>query len=385
MPEIEVETGPLSSRDHELLSDERTLEDGVALCLSGGGYRAMLFHLGTLLYLNSQALLPKIDRISSVSGGSITAGVLAHRWSRLTFVDGTATNFVDEVVTAVKGMASQTIDQGAVLSGLLLPGTSIGERVIRAYDKHLFGGDTLQAFPDRPRFVINATNVQSSALCRFSKPYIWDYQVGQVKNPTRRIAEAVAASSAFPPVLSPVRLKFKESDFTPGTGSGLQYKPYTTDLVLTDGGVYDNMGIETAWKRYRTILVSDAGAKTQPEKSPATNWAGHSLRINALIDNQVRSLRKRQVISSFLAKTREGSYWSIRGDIGEYRAKDTLPCPLAATTRLAATPTRLEALPDRTQNRIINWGFALADAAVRSWVYRDLPAPETFPLPGEVG
>ena len=62
---------------------DRALEPGIALCLSGGGYRAMLFHLGALWRLNHLGFLPRIARISSVSGGSITAGVLGMAWSRL--------------------------------------------------------------------------------------------------------------------------------------------------------------------------------------------------------------------------------------------------------------------------------------------------------------
>ena len=51
-------------------------EDGVALSLSGGGYRAMVFHVGALYRLNEIGLLGKLARVSSVSGGSITAGLL---------------------------------------------------------------------------------------------------------------------------------------------------------------------------------------------------------------------------------------------------------------------------------------------------------------------
>jgi NTE family protein len=381
-----VTPDPIASRDDELLPDEQQLEDGVALCLSGGGYRAMLFHLGTLTYLNSQGLLPKVDRISSVSGGSITAGVLGHRWSRLQFDNrGVAKNFDAEVVAPVKNLASTTIDERAIIIGILTPGVSISDRVMAAYDKHLFHGATLQDLPDRPRFVINATNVQSAALFRFSKPYIWDYRVGKIEKPKRKLSEAVGASSAFPPVLSPARLRFNTADFTPGTGDDLQREPFTTNVVLTDGGVYDNMGIETAWKRYRTILVSDAGGKTGAEADPHDDWARHALRINDIIDNQVRSLRKRQVISSFSAKTRLGAYWSIRGDMSDYHAPNRLPCPVTATSRLAATATRLKKLEDARQNEIINWGFALTDAAVRTFVYPQLPAPAAFPLPGGVG
>ena len=385
MPDDPTQPQPVASSDRELLPDEKGVPEGVALCLSGGGYRAMLFHLGTLLYLNSQGLLPRLDRISSVSGGSITAGVLGHRWSSLQFQNEKAANFDTEVVARIKKMASTTVDEKSVIIGLLTPGVSIADRVIAAYDKHLFDGATLQQLPDRPRFVFNATSVQSAALVRFSKPYIWDYRVGKIPNPTRRLSEAVAASSAFPPVLSPVRLRFSTADFEPGTGDDLQQNAYMENMILTDGGVYDNMGIETAWKRYRTILVSDAGAKTSPEKSPASDWAQHAVRINALIDNQVRSLRKRQLISSFAAKTREGAYWSVRGNISDYTAPATLPCPLPATTKLAETATRLKALPEETQNRLINWGFAIADAAIRSFVFKTLPPPGQFPLPGGIG
>ena len=54
-----------------LPGDDASPTAGTALCLSGGGYRAMLFHLGVLWRLNDAGMLPELDRISSVSGGSI--------------------------------------------------------------------------------------------------------------------------------------------------------------------------------------------------------------------------------------------------------------------------------------------------------------------------
>ena len=50
------------------------LEETIALCLSGGGYRAMIYHVGVLMRLNELGLLPRLREIASVSGGSITAG-----------------------------------------------------------------------------------------------------------------------------------------------------------------------------------------------------------------------------------------------------------------------------------------------------------------------
>jgi len=58
----------------------RKLEAGIGLCLSGGGFRAMLFHLGAFVRMNEMGLLPRLARVSSVSGGSIAAGALAVAW-----------------------------------------------------------------------------------------------------------------------------------------------------------------------------------------------------------------------------------------------------------------------------------------------------------------
>jgi NTE family protein len=368
--------------------DPKKPSKGIALCLSGGGYRAMLFHLGALWRLNELGHLRKLDRISSVSGGSITAGVLGLKWSKLAFgANGVAAAFDAEVAQPVRALAGKTIDEGSIVGGILLPG-SIGDKVADAYRRHLFGNATLQDLPaDPPRFVINATNVQTGALFRFSKPFAADYRVGMIKNPTTELAVAVAASSAFPPVLSPLRLEFPASAWT-ATGQpqeDLHREPYLTDVVLTDGGVYDNLGLETAWKRYDTILVSNGGGKMQPEEEPKGDWARHALRVNEVIDNQVRSLRVRQVIGAFEAKERKGAYWGIRTDIADYGLPDALPCPLEKTLALAQTKTRLKRLDAGVQERLINWGYAVCDAAIRRWVEPNAAKPGGFPYSSGIG
>jgi NTE family protein len=344
----------------------------------------MVFHVGVLWRLNEAGMLPTIDRVSSVSGGSITAGCLALNWSKLGFdaATGVAANFGDQIVAPIRGLAGRTVDEWSILGGVLTPGVSVGDKVAASYRKYLFGDATLQDLPDRPRFVINATNVQSGALWRFMKPYMRDYLVGEVKNPTVPLATAVAASSAFPPVLSPVRLELENSAFTPHSGDTLQRPPFTTDVVLTDGGVYDNLGLETAWKRCQTILVSDAGGKIEPEEEPKSDWAQHSMRVLDLIDNQVRSLRKRQLIDALRNGQRTGAYWGIRTDIAEYGLPDPLPCPHDRTMQLAGIATRLKRLDPDVQERLINWGYAVCDAALRAHVNKSLTRRADFPYPG---
>ncbi|HYX04969.1 MAG TPA: patatin-like phospholipase family protein, partial [Reyranella sp.] len=60
---------------------------GIALALSGGGYRAMLFHTGVLIRLNELGLLKQVSRVSSVSGGSISAAYLGLVWKKLVWKD----------------------------------------------------------------------------------------------------------------------------------------------------------------------------------------------------------------------------------------------------------------------------------------------------------
>jgi len=358
---------------------------GIALCLSGGGYRAMIFHLGGLLRLNQLGFLKKLARVSSVSGGSLTAGVLALAWKNLSFDEnGVAGNLEPLLTRPIRQLANNTIDQGAIIKGMLLPRLSISDEVTEAYREHLFGKATLQDLPaddEGPRFVINATNVQSKVLWRFSRPFMGDYRVGLIRNPTTELAAAVAASSAFPPILSPAQLNLDPSAFDPDTPAVLTDKAYRTNVVLTDGGVYDNLGLETAWKSYDTILVSDGGGAADDETDPERDWARHAYRILSLIDNQVRSLRKRQVIDSYKQSVRKGAYWGIHTNIADYGLPNAMNCPFEQTKKLAAVATRLKALDGTLQEKIINWGYAVCDAALRKHVDGTLPVPVAFPYP----
>jgi NTE family protein len=360
---------------------EARLGPGIALCLSGGGFRAMLFHLGSLWRLNELGYLARLARVSSVSGGSITAGVLAHGWSALDFDDaGIARGFRTAVVDPLRRLGGRTVDIQAILLGALLPGT-IGSRLVGAYSRHLFADATLQDLPDRPRFVFNSTNLQSGVLWRFSKPYMADYRVGTIEAPRQHLALAVAASSAFPPVLSPVKLKLSLDSYKPGTGT-LQSAEFRERPVLTDGGVYDNLGLETAWKRYRTVLVSDGGGQYQPQADVRANWLMQTRRVLGTIDSQVRALRKRQVIGGFEAGVREGAYWSIWSEVADFDLPDALAADDSRTKQLAHLATRLKKLDPAIQERLVNWGYAICDTAMRKHVLPGAARPSDLPYPG---
>lgn len=387
-------TLPLATKEQE--EEQRRLEAAGleptsgrewALCLSGGGYRAMLFHVGSILRLNELGYLSKLDRVSSVSGGSITAGALAAAWPRITWDGGHATNLAEVFVKPIRKMAGKTVDYSSIARGVFWTGT-IAQRVADAYREHLFPTQTLQDLPERPRFVINATNLGTGVLWRFSKPYMGDWRIGRIPNPRLSLAEAVAASSAFPPFLSPLRLKLDPAQFTLREGTDVDDPKFRAQVFLTDGGVYDNLGLETA-SGYRNLLVSDGGGDYEVEESPARNWPFQLIRVTNTIDRQVRALRRRHLIASYTAPVNSrghhgGAFWSIRTDIAEYGLSDALRARYATALELAGVKTRLGRLPDRIQERLVNWGYAITDAAVRRYV-QDEPPPPKFPYEGEIG
>jgi NTE family protein len=294
------------------------LEKGIVLCLSGGGYRATLFHLGAILRLNELGLLPQLDRISSVSGGSITAAILAVGWRDLNFTaEGMATNIGPTVVKPVLRIVETTVDMWSVLKGLL-PWNRAGNAVASAYDKILFQGATLQDLPKRPRFVFNATSLQTATLWRISSDYAADWRVGQIQSPEFLLAEVVAASSAFPPILSPVRLDLSPYAVEPLQGADMHREPFTREAILTDGGVYDNLGLETGWKRYLTVLVSNAGRNVPQIGKPTGKWVGQLHRVIGALHSQGEKIRERVLIDLFKNQHRSGAYWSIDTPISAY-------------------------------------------------------------------
>ena len=353
-----------------------------ALSLSGGGFRATLFHLGVLIRLNEFQMLEGIERISSVSGGSIVAGVLAKAWPNLGFSNSRAMRLNELVIDPLRSFCKRNIDKWAIAKGAAHPWKRIGDVLADTYDD-LLGGTTLDMLEDKPQFVFKATNLQTGRLFRFSKTRLADYRIGEVPEPKGiRVAIAVAASSAFPPFLSPVELKVDRTLWRSFEGADLFTAPaYHGTLYLTDGGVYDNLGLETI-DSFKTVLVSDAGAPFAMEPNAGTWWHQQAMRALDIATDQSRGLRKRLLAAESKANQQVYAYWSIDSDIKEYGIADHLGCDSATTRGLGRIRTRLNAFSDEEQGRLMNWGYALCDAAVRRYALegRTADAPR-WPVP----
>ena len=358
------------------------VEPGIGLALSGGGFRATLFHCGALCRLGELGVLARLDRVSSVSGGSITAGVLATRWKALRFEGDVAQNLRELVVAPLQAFCHRTIDAPAIGLGALLPGRRPSDLLQAAYAEHLYGTATLRELPDRPRFVFNATNLATGVSFRFSKPYAGDYRIGLIRDQTFPVALAVTASSAFPPFLSPVVIRMDPGAFQRVEGADLfDQVAYRERLLLTDGGAYDNLGLETVWNRYDTVLTSDAGAPFGLELDPETAWHSQVLRVLDIATDQSRGLRKRILIDDYTRGVRKGAYWGIDTDILKYGLADSLPVLPSRIQELARMRTRLNDFSDPEQGRLINWGYAVCDAAMRRHVTAGTGPAPAWPVP----
>src|ERR1051326_373674 len=186
----------------------------LGLCLSGGGYRAMLFHAGALVRLNELGLLRKLAAISSVSGGSIAAGLLGSVWEGLEWdKNGLATNFDAVFLQPLLRFAMTSVDFPSIALGVLLPWSSAASEAVKRYRRLLGRNANLNRLPDSPRFVFCASNLTTGSLFRFSKRQIADYRLGLAHRPDLDLSIAVAASAAFPPMLSPLRLDLRAFKF----------------------------------------------------------------------------------------------------------------------------------------------------------------------------
>lgn len=368
----------------------------MALALSGGGFRAVLFHLGVLTRLNECALLKRLERINSVSGGSIVAAWLGLRWSRLEFDPrGMASGLQSEVIDPLKRFCLQRVDVWPVLANMLATGLGRTSRALPAALCRLYGRALLGDLPQPgsgPRIELLATSLQTGSQVQLWREGLRDYRIGVLPMPRLPLCQAVAASCALPPLLSPQRIACDPAAWQRIEARGFS-ELYADErlrrtVYLADGGVYDNLGVDGLWDDCGTLFVSDAS--THPRLAPRPNVRPlyQSLRALTLMYRQTQSLRKRILIGQkYLAGGEgalKGAYLGIATEIANYGLPDALAVDNSVTVALAGMRTRLSRFSPPEQGRLINWGYALCDAALR----RHLPEacagapPGRLPEPG---
>lgn len=232
----------------------------IGLALSGGGFRAAAFHLGVFRQLQARGLLFKIDLLSCVSGGSIAGAFLALRWGSPTALD-----------ELEQYLRTKSIAVGSVIGGILDPFEGRLDKLAKTYGRDLFGDRTLSALGSGPRTYLNATNLATGNMFFFvagggKHAEMGEHELGVVSAENFPIANAVAASSAFPPVFPPLRLD--ASQYAPAEAVGY--------VTLTDGGIYDNMGVNPLLRERNALdylIISDGGKPFAIKIDPTTSGA----------------------------------------------------------------------------------------------------------------
>ena len=281
----------------------------IGLAMSGGGFRAAAFHLGVFRRLRELGLLWKLDLLTCVSGGSIAGAFLASRWGD----DGA----LDELESYLR---NTSIAASSVIGGLLDPFSSRLDKLRETYERDLFGDRTLGSLHSGPRLYLNATNLATGNMFFFvagggGAPEMGEWQLGTVAAPDFRVSRAVAASSAFPPVFPPLRVD--QADYP---AAGVEY------VSLTDGGVYDNLGVNPLLRNRNAldyVIVSDAGKPFEVDERPTESGTAVLLESINILMEQVRGLQFRRLeLSSGLEGGPRPAWFSIDSELGQARPGD---------------------------------------------------------------
>src|SRR3954469_7856325 len=235
----------------------------IGLALSGGGFRATLYHLGLIRFLRDADILRQVTHITSVSGGSIMAAHLVLNWDRYTGTpeefDRAAAQLLDFVRLDVRNRILRRFPLGLLLRGPRLVLGLSNRQLTRTgllegqYEKHLYGDKSLFELPESPVLHILTTNLSEGCLCSFSRDGLWMMkqkggrsQIERVRVGLMTVSMAVTASSAFPGFFPPLELTGPDVGARGGEFGRQAY---------TDGGVFDNLGVRMFGLLERPLLA----------------------------------------------------------------------------------------------------------------------------------
>jgi predicted acylesterase/phospholipase RssA len=277
-------------------------DHAIGLCFSGGGFRASFYCLGILRYLAEAGLLPHLTCISAVSGGSIAAAAVGDRWQTFQQAGGDHQAFQTHIDGPFRTtITKKNLRRRWMLASLaaIIPRTGgRGGALARTLAHNIYTHKQLVELPHQPEIILTATDLSKGHAFRAAAGYLgsWNYGYIEPTPDSIRLAQAVAASAAFPPSLTIINLSTRQLRFP-------KSQP-PEKLSLVDGGVYDNLGLEwiqgwqpdslrpkSANKPTFTIVANASGILEDRDKK-FSPWSA-VLRELAIQYQQVLSLRAR--------------------------------------------------------------------------------------------
>lgn len=250
----------------------------IGLALSGGGYRAAAYHIGTMRALHKLGILDVVDVISSVSGGSITAAYyvlnkdkgydkfenefiskLKHNVLWIAVIEFI---FVIGAIFAIVCFFPEGYGMGSFVVCIILlllvwyHVLPVSKYIEWAYCLLFFKRAKIDSLSKSPVLAINSTDLSTGNQFTFSQDRMTCYPYKkylQFNTSGFPLARAVMASSCIPQIFSPIKIDKK-----------YYIGEYDKKPLLVDGGLYDNQGahkFESSDKYYKVdyVIVSDAG------------------------------------------------------------------------------------------------------------------------------
>ncbi len=360
------------------------MKNKVGLALSGGGYRATAFHLGTFRKLKELGLLNKVDVISTISGGSITGAYYAlHDENFEDFEQGLRKALGKSSLLTVKlylflvvlpivivpiffmgpnwlsvVWIAAVVFISAKYQFTIIPASSFIER---RYRKLFFGESMLKDLSKNTTVVVNSTNIESSRQFSFSRTKMSDSRYSHPDDGSAPVSfnhenfpvsKAVMASTCVPFAFTPVKISKKYINRQNSRG---KIKP-----LLIDGGVYDNQGIHklthenSSYYCAETIIVSDAGIGYKPWLK--NNLVSLLIKTSDLFMNRIKNIQyiQHQIKNRYL-DNREVAYFSLwfKPDEAIHYFVRFLKDNLAVDSVLAAHGLTQEKISNKTDKELV--------------------------------
>lgn len=295
----------------------------LALVLSGGGIRAMVFHLGVLRNLAERDALEHVHRLSTVSGGSLLVGLILqesnYEWP-------SSRSFISDIYpTLRRKLCTRSLQWGAVRQ-LLNPWNwryllSRANLLGLALEKEWGVVGKVSALPASPELSINGTTAENGKRFRFKRDSIGDYSIGYASPRNFPLSSALAVSAAFPGGFGPLVLRADRFEWrNRGWNAPIESESVIDigykQLHLYDGGVYDNLGLEPFFDAGRgipkqpgdIIIVSDAGAPLRLGFSSVAINPWRLKRVADIMSEQSRALRVRAFAHYLQTNPCRGAY-----------------------------------------------------------------------------
>ena len=336
------------------------LKKAIGLSLSGGGSRAVAFHLGTLRALEDLNLLDEVDLVSGVSGGSVMTGIFGYSHTDFQEVEQRTVRLLHRGL--VKPALGKLVHPGRFVAALwnfllvalptvlcellvtmggwiaaLVP----GGRAVQAASSHcrwpfrrrysrthvmaeavadVVGRQNCDA-PTRQgkRIVFNACELRTGTAFRMSNERYGSWRFGWAPASELRVADAVMASAAYPPFLPPFDWKrtFEKNG---------RRRPHR--VVVTDGGVYENLGVSVMEPELdrkvsaigfepEILIVSDAGAGQLTGDAVPMSWSSRMVQVVRAVMRKVEDATKKRLHEHAAAGRIDGFVYVGLGQMDE--------------------------------------------------------------------